>query len=162
MGKKGLKFRWHACCYALVSMNTMELDQLETLYVPHENLVHLAGGLLGFEHLQNFMLITQPGEEPFSWLQVMDDPDLAFVVIPPFLAVPEYLPDISPEDAEAIGIEHPEDATIYNIVTLRPGGRATVNLKGPVVLNRYTMRGKQVVISNAADYSVRHPLPVSK
>jgi flagellar assembly factor FliW len=33
-------------------------------------------------------------------------------------------------------------------------------LKGPVVINRQTRTGKQVIIANAADYSVEHPLPV--
>ena len=51
-------------------------------------------------------------------------------------------------------------ALIYNIVTLRANGRATMNLKGPVVLNRYTLTGKQVVITNAAQYALQHPLPV--
>jgi hypothetical protein len=28
------------------------------------------------------------------------------------------------------------------------------------VVNRYTLRGKQVVLQNAPKYSVRHPLPL--
>jgi flagellar assembly factor FliW len=35
-------------------------------------------------------------------------------------------------------------------------------LKGPVVINRNTGVGKQVVIANAAQYSVQHPLPVNE
>lgn len=144
-------------------MNTLEIEEdLESVFVPNDNLVHLPGGLLGFEHLKSFALLTEPGEEPFSWLQVVNDSDLAFIVISPFLVLPEYQPDITQEDAEFLGIESPDDAVIYNIVTLRPGGKATVNLKGPIVLNRYTLRGKQIVLRNAGDYSVHHPLPVSE
>jgi flagellar assembly factor FliW len=69
------------------------------------------------------------------------------------------MPDLSPEDVKFLALESPDDALLLNIVTLRPRGRATVNLKGPVVINRFTLVGKQVVLANAADYSVQHPLP---
>ena len=69
-------------------------------------------------------------------------------------------PDLSDEDAAYLELKKPEDALIYNIVTLRPGN-ATINLKGPIVINRFTMRGKQVVLQNASKWSVRHPLPLA-
>ena len=47
---------------------------------------------------------------------------------------------------------------VYNIVTLRGAAPATVNLKGPIVINRHTNLARQVVLNNAADYSVRHPI----
>jgi flagellar assembly factor FliW len=46
-------------------------------------------------------------------------------------------------------------------VTVHGTSQATVNLKGPVVINRHTHTGKQVIITNATQYSVQHPLPVA-
>ena len=66
--------------------------------------------------------------------------------------------DIDDEQV-AVKLESPDDALLLNIVTLRRGARATVNLKGPIVINRFSLTGKQVVLANAADYSVQHPLP---
>jgi len=123
--------------------------------------LRLPAGLLGFEHIKNYLLITNPGEEPFRWLQVQGDASLAFVVIDPFLVAPEYHPDLPPADVAFLGLATPEDALLYNIVTLHAGQRATVNLKGPIVVNRHTGIGKQVVIANAAQYSVHHPLPLA-
>jgi flagellar assembly factor FliW len=45
-------------------------------------------------------------------------------------------------------------------VSLRGDGRATINLKGPIVLNRQTLIAKQVIPLNATTYSVAHPLPL--
>ena len=56
--------------------------------------VRLPMGILGFEQTKNYLLIANPAEEPFRWLQVKDNPALAFVVIEPFLVAPEYHPDI--------------------------------------------------------------------
>lgn len=142
-------------------MIAAESPTLATMEVGRENIVHLPLGLFGFESIKDYVLLTEPGQEPFRWLQVLNDPSLAFLVVPPFAVLPEYSPQISPEDTRILGLVRPADALLYNIVTLR-GSRATVNLKGPIVVNRYTLRGKQVVISNAAGYSLHHPLPAAE
>ncbi len=118
-------------------------------------------GLLGFEQIKDYVLITNPGEEPFRWLEVRNNPALAFVVVDPFVVVPDYRPNLPQPDVEFLGIQSPEDVQLLNIVTVHGPNRATVNLKGPIVLNRHTATGKQVVISNASEYSVQHPLPVA-
>jgi flagellar assembly factor FliW len=140
--------------------STLELTDLEGLRVTKENVIHMPAGLLGFEQIKRFVLLSNPEDAPFSWLQVIDDPSLAFLVLPPFQALPDYQPEISDDDCDYLQIQKPTDAYIYNIVTLR-GEFATVNLKGPIVINRFTLRGKQVVLQNAAKYSVRHPLPLT-
>jgi flagellar assembly factor FliW len=121
--------------------------------------VRLPMGILGFEQIKNYLLISNPLEEPFRWLRVKDNPALAFVVIEPFLVAPDYQPNIPQQDVEFLGLSSPGEAVLYNIVTVHPNQRATVNLKGPLVINRNTGVGKQVIIANAADYSIHHPLP---
>lgn len=118
-------------------------------------------GILGFEQMKNYLLIANPEEEPFRWLQVKDNTSLAFVVIDPFLVVPDYHPDIPQSDVEFLGLANPAEAALLNIVTLHGSNSATINLKGPVVVNRTTGVGKQVILANASEYSVQHPLPLS-
>lgn len=116
-------------------------------------------GLLGFESITHFELISLEEEHPFSWLRAEADPSIAFLIIPPFPFFPEYQPDIPTDDVRALGLETPQDALVYNIVTLRGQKPATVNLKGPLVINRHSLLAKQVVLANAMKYSVHHPLP---
>jgi flagellar assembly factor FliW len=73
--------------------------------------------------------------------------------------MPDYRPALDPEDVEYLGLKSPEEAMFYNIVTLRGAGRATINLKGPVVAHRTTHIAMQVLLTNASDYSVHHPVP---
>jgi flagellar assembly factor FliW len=158
-GKKCTFFRWHGRCYTASQMNTAELETEPSITPRSETVIHLPSGLLGFEQVKRYVLSALPGEEPFQWFRNPSDPKLAFVVISPFEALPSYLPDLPTEDVNFLGLESPEDALLLNIVTLRPRGRATVNLKGPIVINRFSLVGKQVILANAADYSVQHPLP---
>ena len=124
--------------------------------------VRLPMGLLGFERLKDYLLISNPEEEPFGRLKAKGDTSIAFVVLNPFLIVPDYHPDIPQADVEFLGLKNSEDAMVLNIVTVHKQGQATMNLKGPVVINRHTGIGKQVVIANGADYSVQHPLMLSE
>jgi flagellar assembly factor FliW len=142
-------------------MKTAELIEPESHGVKRENIVQLPLGLLGFEQVKNYVLMTNPGEEPFMWLQMVDNIRQAFLVVSPFLTMPGYQPDISDEDVEFLGLANPADAIVVNIVTLRGAGQATVNLKGPIIINRHTLIGKQVIPNNVAQYPLRHPLPVS-
>jgi len=123
--------------------------------------VHLPAGLFGFETHKHYVLRSVPEEAPFCWLEVESDPSLAFLVVPPDQVSANYAPNLAEAEATALELQNPADAMLLNIVTLRPQNRATVNLKGPVVINRRTLRGRQVVPTNAADYSLQHPLPVA-
>jgi flagellar assembly factor FliW len=124
--------------------------------------IRLPMGLLGFEKLKDYLLIANPEEEPFGWLKAKGDTSIAFVVLNPFLIVPDYQPDIPQSDVEFLGLKSVDDAMVLNIVTVHKGGEATMNLKGPLVINRNSGMGKQVVIANGSEYSVQHPLLVSE
>jgi len=142
-------------------MKTAEIAEPEKRNVKNENVIQLPYGLLGFERVKNYVLLSQPHEKPFMWLQMLDNASQAFLVVSPFHVVPEYQPDIAAEDVEYLGLSDPADALVVNIVTLRSSGEATVNLKGPIVINRHTLVGKQVIPNNAAKFELCHPLPVS-
>jgi flagellar assembly factor FliW len=141
-------------------MKTVAYNEEQWLTVRKENVIRMPLGLLGFEEIKQYVLLSNPEDEPFLWLQMLDDPNHSFLVISPFVIDPDYSPDLSDDDVKFLGLEAPEDALIINIVTLR-NGAATVNLKGPIVLNRHTMVAKQVIPMNAAQYSLRHVVPVA-
>ena len=142
-------------------MKFAEAIETELVAVKQENTIVLPLGLLGFERIKNFVLLAEPEEAPFLWLQAVDDPGLAFLVVSPFHVKPDYQPDISESDTEFLNLTSPEDALIFNIVTVRPNGVSTVNLKGPIVLNRDTLMGKQIIPTNVADLPLKFPLPAA-
>jgi len=123
-----------------------------------QGVIRLPGGLLGFEKAKNYVLLGCPEEAPFLRFQMDEDPKLAFLAIDPAIAVDGYQPDLSEEDTQFLALKNPEDALLFNIVTLHRDGTATVNLKGPIVVNRRTLIGKQVIPLNSANYSLQHAL----
>jgi flagellar assembly factor FliW len=143
------------------NMMTAELTETEIRPTEERDMIRLPFGLLGFEHVKQYVLLANPAEEPFMWLQMVDDAKHAFLVAPPERLALDYHPDISDDEVEFLELAEPADAFLLNIVTLRGNRQATVNLKGPVVINRRTLIGKQVILNNAAQYSLHHPLAAS-
>lgn len=143
------------------TLATTECERAPTSVNSAENTVflNLPFGLLGFEEVKRYLVLQNPEEQPFMWLQMTEAPRQAFLVVPPSAVVSDYRPELSDEDVEFLQLETPEDAVIVNIVTLRNGGSSTVNLKGPIVFNRHTRVGKQVIPLNASRFTLQHPLP---
>src|SRR2546423_370550 len=124
----------------------------------NKGVITLPMGLLGFERVKHYTLLASAEEAPFLWLQMVEDPNLAFLVVSPSVVLSCYEPDISEEEVKFLDLADPKEAWVFNIVTVYPDGKATVNLKGPIVVNRRTLIGKQVVPLNAACYSLQHPV----
>ncbi len=131
------------------------------LDIPPSNQLELPQGLIGFGAYKRAELLYLPDHLPFLWMKLQSAvDDLHFIVIEPGGIVPGYEPEIFDSDAENLGIENPAEAMILNIVTLRRQRpvEATVNLVGPIVVNRRTRQGRQLVISNYSKYGAHHPL----
>ena len=105
-------------------------------------------GLFGFEGLQNYALLDAE-RQPFYWLQSMENEQVAFILINPFLFRQDYEVNISNEELAVIGLGSPENALIFVIVTIPQDGKnMTANLQGPLVINRQNMTGMQAVLSD--------------
>jgi len=145
-------------------MSTLATIECERLNASAETAVNpavlnLPLGLLGFEAVKHYIVLQNPDEQPFMWLQMTEAPKQAFLIIPPSAVVPDYRPELGDDDVEFLRLESPNDAVIVNIVTLRSGSSSTVNLRGPIVFNRHTRIGKQVIPMNASRFALQHPLP---
>jgi flagellar assembly factor FliW len=115
-------------------------------------------GMPGFPGQQRFSLVMQPGLEPFMTLEPTDGEGPTFVVVPPAAVLDDYDVPVDNDTAAALGIVEAEDAYMLAIVALGADAAShTVNLLGPIVVNKYTGRARQVVLVDS-EYPLRHPL----
>ena len=128
---------------------------------PASNEILLPRGIIGFGAYQRAELLYLPDHLPFLWMKLYGATDhLHFIVIEPGGIVPGYEPELFDDDAEGLDLRTPAEAMILNIVTLRQQNPvdATANLIGPIVVNRRTRLGRQLVISNYSRYDAHHLL----
>ena len=96
------------------------------------------------------------------WLREQVQDGLAFVVLEPGGIVQNYAVEISDADIQILGISGSEDTMILNIVTISSDhlGKISLNLVGPIIVNRTTLVAKQCIINNHEEFSARHMIDV--
>ena len=87
---------------------------------------------------------------------------LAFIVIEQVESY-SYSVEISDGDVDLLKITGAEDTLILNVVTLpaEQSSKISINLVGPVIVNRKTLVSKQCIINNHEKYSARFILDLS-
>src|SRR5258706_12904528 len=91
-------------------------------------------GLPGFPHAHRFEVAPWgPAGSPFLLLSSTEDPDIGFVVVPPWVFYPTYEFELDTAAAERLGLTESEDAVVLVVVTVRePPGDSTLYPLGPI------------------------------
>lgn len=129
-----------------------------TIDVKEEQVITLTEGMLGFSECSRYTLMDDEIGEPFMWMQSLDIPSLAFVVIDPAIILPSYHFSVKKDQIKNLNTDNVDDLQVYVIVTMAANILdVTVNLQGPLVVNKNKRVGLQVVL-NDPNFSTRHPL----
>jgi len=122
-----------------------------------EKIIHFPEGIIGFHEVKNFLLIGKK-ERMVMWLQSVERPEIAFIVVNPYLFEPSYDPKLSKTDLQFLKVEDVKDLNILCIVVVpKDPTQMTANLLGPLVVNTKTKLGRQVILTEG-NYSVKHPV----
>ncbi|NNM31937.1 MAG: flagellar assembly protein FliW, partial [Gemmatimonadetes bacterium] len=99
--------------------------------------------------------------EGFYWLQSLDHDTLTFLLVDPFIHLPEFSIHLPDEEMGILGTDV-DHIVVLGIVTLpaNPDASLTVNLQGPLVINAKRGVGRQLVVEGPS-HSVRHPLDIT-
>lgn len=129
-----------------------------TIDVKEEQVITLTEGMLGFSECSRYTLMDDEIGEPFMWMQSLDIPSLAFVVIDPAIILPSYHFSVKKDQIKNLDTDNVDDLQVYVIVTMAANILdVTINLQGPLVVNKNKRVGLQVVL-NDPNFSTRHPL----
>lgn len=138
-----------------MKFDTTRFGQIE---VKPEDIMIFPDGPLGFPDCTRFTFVDEERAAPFRMLQSLDNPALAFVVVDPLIARPDYHFDVTMDDLKLIKAESTENLLVYSIVTMnRNIHEVTVNLQGPLVINPKQKLGHQFVLIET-DYTTREKL----
>ncbi|MCE9602301.1 MAG: flagellar assembly protein FliW [Gemmatimonadetes bacterium] len=141
-------------------------ELLGDLIVEEDAILEFPDGLFGFASCKEWVLVGA-GRPGWCWLHAVDHAALAFLLVDPFDAVPEFSVALTPQDLAALDAQSATEVGVFAIVTL-PRTAAdvmTVNLQGPVAIVASSRRGRQLVIGDARAsdprFGARAPLSAS-
>ena len=134
----------------------IETKYLGNMEIPAEKIIFFPQGLFAFEDKHHYVLIEQ--EHPLWHLQSIEESQLAFLVLNPFLFKPDYEFRLSAAEQAELEIKKPEELAVFCITAI-PGDikKATVNLLAPLVINISLKKGKQIVLYQQ-NYNTKHQL----
>ena len=140
-----------------MQVKTRLLGEDETIEVSDDQVFAFDPPMGGFEELRNFARITDE-ESPVEWLQSVDDVEVAFALLEPFLFDPEYVFELSDGDAEELGMEEADDGFVRCILTLRDDpDEITANMVAPLVFCQRSQLVRQLVLQDSGQ-PLRRPI----
>ncbi len=137
-----------------MKINTRHFGETE---IDEKYIIHFPEGIPGFETVKNYVLLDETDEEnPFLWLQGLENTNLALAIIDPKYLMPEYYLDVDDSEVEVLDIKDVSDVRVYCIVVVPEDiTKISANFKAPVVINLENRKGKQVIARNE-EYEIKH------
>jgi len=132
-------------------------------FIPDEsnNQFVMPEGLIGLPDFKKFELIVDPESLPFVVLHSTEGDSIQIPALEPVGFVENYRLNISDEDADLLGLRGQDsNPLILNVATIKSyePQKVTLNLAAPIIINRRSRVGKQVLLVNYQDYSTAHVL----
>lgn len=115
-------------------------SQFGELEIQPNYIFYFDNGILGFEDLREFVLISDEDTLPFRWLVSIEHPEIGFPVLSPW-----HL-DLTYEVGEDFDLEK---QVLMVIVTLEDeNGQMTANMKAPLVFDVENQKGWQTILTS--------------
>ena len=144
-----------------MKIQTRKFGEVE---IDDDKILTMPEGLPGFPGFERFALLEDPKSAPFCWFQSVEEPNLALIIINPYIFKPDYQIDlegfITSRGWEDTAME---DLLVYAVVNITDRGgekQIMANLVGPLIINSKNNETIQVAIANSM-YSHQHDVMAS-
>lgn len=129
----------------------IETKELGIIDINQNEIITFTSAIYGFEKDRKFVLLKDDDEEnPFMWLQSVENKEPCFVVIDPLSLFEDYSPFITKSDKEKIDFQPGDELKLLSLVTIPHGNieKSVLNLKCPVVINSSNYKAVQIIQDN--------------
>ena len=126
--------------------------------IDESKIITFEDGIIGFPDMKKFTLIfdeEKEGRPSISWLQSMDEPEIAFPVMDPLFVCETYNPSVEDELLKNLGTIKEDNLYVLVTVTVPQDIKElAVNLKAPIVIDTDTRKASQIIVED--DLPVRY------
>jgi flagellar assembly factor FliW len=120
--------------------------------------INFPKGILGFSQLSRYVILEREHIAPFKWIQSVEDPNVAFVIMNPVQFFPNFKLEINEKELEELNYINSSDLVVYVIVNVpKDTSLASADLLGPLVINSKKRLAKQAVMPESP-YTTKHYL----
>lgn len=142
----------------MITKQIIETRRFGSIEFSQDDIVIFPDGMIGFSGCNHFLILQHKEGSAFRWLQSVENPDVAFLIVDPTQYVPDY--EFKIHESVVSGLELTEETPhlVYTVVTIPKGNPEgmTLNLTGPIVINATNQKAKQLVLEDPR-WPLRHP-----
>lgn len=140
----------------------IQTSRFGAVQLQSEDVIDFPEGILGFNDLRKFVLLDDPNDEIFAWLQSCEIPQVAFPVLEPELFSQSYQVSLTKHDLESLQLSPASELKprirSFSIITIpEDPTQMTANLKAPVVINIEKRLARQIVLQDN-NLAIREPI----
>jgi len=136
----------------------VQTTRFGTVEITAEDQLSFSEGLLGFAGLKTFVLLDDPQDEIFVWLQSCENPGIAFPVLEPELFFASYHVQLAKSDLAQLEISANDNYRVFTIITIPDDPTLmTANMKAPIVINLKNRKARQCVLQDNT-LQIREPI----
>lgn len=134
----------------MITSTILNTPRFGAIEYTQDDVVTFRDGMIGMPNCRHFLILQHKEGSPFRWLQCLDEPAIAFLVVEPQHYAPEYRPAVHESALAAIELLEETPNLVYTVVTIPKGKpeEMTLNLAGPIVINAVNRLAKQVVLED--------------
>lgn len=134
----------------------LETTRFGPLDISEESVITFPEGVIGFEGCKRYVILSKKDNAPLRWLQSLDEPGLAFIIISPYQFKPDYCPKLEKKDLSMLGVKSIKEAEVLAIVVVPENPRDMVaNLMAPILINPKLCIGRQLIMQDS-EYPTRY------
>jgi flagellar assembly factor FliW len=135
----------------------MENRILGEIDIMEEEIIYFPNGIIGFEGYKRFVIMPDKNHSPFCWLISLDEEDFGVPLVNPYSLIKEFQKDFPLELTNELKDSNSK-FEVFCVVNLKGSdGSATLNLKGPILIDFINKVGKQIILT-ADILSITYPL----
>ncbi len=136
-------------------INTTRFGQLD---FNSDDVFTFPEGLLGFQDLRQFVLLDDPNDDIFAWLQSCELPSIAFPVLEPEIFGQYYNVSLTKNENELLKLTADQKPTFMSIITIPDDPtQMTANVKAPIAINMTYKIARQCVLQDN-HLAIREPI----
>lgn len=128
--------------------------------IDENKVITFTEGLFGLLDYKKYVIVydNEDNNAILSWLQSLDDSNIALPIINPLFLGIEYNPTVEDELLKDLG-EYNENAFLIFCVAVIPEDikKMTINRKAPIIIHTDTKKARQIIVENE-DYEIKYPI----
>ena len=140
----------------------LETSRFGAIEVDAGAIITFTQPIIGFNEYRRFVIVPGPEGSFVTWLQSVDNGQLAFLLMNPQGVIADYRVELRPDDLTELAAKALADLSIYTLLVVpQDQTQIRTNLKAPILINVQQQLGKQIILERS-DYPIQYFLGTAR